>query len=442
MTRCEIFLAVVLASAPGAHGGPPLQLSLKQAVEIALAPEGNTRVELATELIRQAEARSAQARAALLPNLDAYVTQQNQTRNLAAVGIKIETPVPGFNFPTLVGPFTTFDMRATASQTVFDFTSIRRFQAARSGIRAAESDSNGAMDQVAAAVAKAYLAAQAADARVQAAQANVELGEALVKLAGNQKAAGTGTGIEVTRSKSQLANQRQQLLVARNAQHQAQLQLLRTMGLDLDATLEFTDKLAYVPMEIPAEQEAASEALKARPDLKAQAQRELTASLSYSGTKLERLPSITAFADYGTIGNGVGSAIPTRTYGLSLRVPVFDGGRRDARRVESASQLRAEKLRTRDLREQIGLEARLAVDALKSAAEQVTVAEEGLALSEAEMAQAQRRYQAGVANSIEVTDAQARMERARENRIAALYNYNAARLDLGQAMGTIRKLIQ
>ena len=123
-------------------------------------------------------------------------------------------------------------------------------------------------------------------------------------------------------------------------------------------------------------------------------------------------------------------------------MPIFDGGRRDARRAEAASQYRQERIRTNDLNEQIELDVRLALDSLRSAEEQVKVAQEGLALSENELAQARRRYEAGVANSVEVTDAQTRLERARDNQIDALFNYNLARIDLGQAMGTIRRMIQ
>jgi outer membrane protein TolC len=70
------------------------------------------------------------------------------------------------------------------------------------------------------------------------------------------------------------------------------------------------------------------------------------------------------------------------------------------------------------------------------------VAEEGLALAESELAQARRRYEAGVANGIEVTDAQTRLERARDSRIGALVSYNLAWLDLNAAMGTTRRAIQ
>ena len=98
-----------------------------------------------------------------------------------------------------------------------------------------------------------------------------------------------------------------------------------------------------------------------------------------------------------------------------MRVPLFDGGRRDARRAESASQYRAEQVRTNDLKEQIELDVRLALDELQSADDEVKVAKEGLELAENELAQARRRYEAGVATSLEVTDAQTRLERARDN---------------------------
>jgi outer membrane protein TolC len=98
--------------------------------------------------------------------------------------------------------------------------------------------------------------------------------------------------------------------------------------------------------------------------------------------------------------------------------------------------------KTRALREQIELDVRLALDALHSAEEQVKVARDGLQLAENELAQARRRYDAGVSYSLEVTDAQTRLERARDNQTEALYNYNLARIDLEQAMGRVRSSVQ
>jgi len=435
-------LALMLPFAAACAQSPSaLKLSLQRAVEVALAPDGNTRVQLAREMIEQAQSRANQARAALLPNIDGYTSYQNQTRNLAAFGIRLDIPVPGFRMPEVVGPFNVFDSRLTGSQTIFDFSAIRRHQAGRTGVEAAKLEDQSARDQVTDQVARSYVAAQRAQAVVDAARADVELGTRLLNLARSQKAAGTGTGIEVTRAEVQLANQRQRLLVAENALTRAQLQLLRTMGLELDARVELSDELRFVPAQVTTVSEALKTALSTRPDLAAQQKREKIAEFEHSATKFERLPSLAAFGDYGSIGSSVTHALPTRTYGISLRVPIFDGGRRDARRAASKSLYRQEQIRAEDLRQQTELDVRTALDSLQSAEAQIKAASEGLDLARQEVASSERRYQAGVTTSIEVTDAQTRLERARQNHIDALFNYSVAKIDLNTAMGTIGALV-
>jgi outer membrane protein len=419
-----------------------LQLSLKQAVDLALAPDGNTRVKLATETIRQAEARSAEARAALLPDIEGAVSEQNETSNLKAYGFSfLRIPIPGLSISTFVGPFDVFDARINVTETVFDFSSIRGYQAARASVEAVKADNQGTRDQVTDQVARAYLTGLRAQATLETAKANVELSEALLKLSQSLKTAGTGTGIEVTRADVQLANDRQQLIVAENGVERSHLELLKVIGLTLDRPVQLTGALAYVPTEHLDATQALATAHDNRAELKAQLQREQSAKLSYSGVKFERLPSLAAFGNYGSSGSAINDSVPTRTFGASLRVPIYDGGRRDARRAESASEYRQEQIRSQDLRDQIELDVRLALQSLRSADAEVKTAEEGLQLSENELAQAQRRYKAGVTNGVEVTDAQTRLQRARDNRINALYDYNVARIDLGTATGTIRSML-
>jgi outer membrane protein TolC len=419
-----------------------MRLALKDAVAIALAPEGNTRVRLAQELLSEAHARADEARAALLPNISASVGYQDLTRNLEALGLHFNLPIPGFAFPVLVGPFNVFDARAAATETLLNLGSIRRYQASRSGVRQAETETESAGDDVRADVARAYLGAVRAQALLEATQADVKLAGAMLALARDQKAAGAGVGIEVTRASVQLADEEQRLLVAQNQLTAAHLQLLRTMNLDLSARLELTDALTYAPVQSLTVEQALTVAFESRTDWQAQQKRLESARLLQSAAKMDRLPSLNLFADYGSTGPGINNAIPTRTYGFIVQVPVFDGGRVDARRAESVSQYRQELIRTGDLRAQIELDVRLALDSLQSSAEQVKTAEEGLTLAENEVAQAERRYRAGVSPGLEVTDAQTRLEHARENRISALFSYNIARIDLAAAMGTIRQVIQ
>jgi outer membrane protein TolC len=437
-------LALALIASLVVSAQPVLQLSLKRAVEIALAPEGNNRVQLAGESIRIAEGQSAEARAAFLPNIDGAASYRNFTQNLAAFGISSQSfGLPGviLPIPTIVGPIDVYDMRLSGSLNIFDFSTIRRYQAARATVQAAKADAQGTKDQVADQVARAYMTVIRSEAALESAQSNFRLSEELLRLAQNQKTAGTGTGIEVTRAQSQLANDRQGMEIARNDVDRARLNLLRLLGVRLDGTVELTDRMTYTPVEMVTAEQAWKTAQDSRSDLKAQHERENSARLSYSATKWESAPSIGASGDYGTIGAQTDHLLPTHTAAIELRVPIFDGGRRQARRAESFAEYRQEQIRARDLQQQAELEIRQALDAIRSAQAEVAAAEEGLKLADQELAQARRRYQAGVTTSVEVTDAQARLERARQNEVNALFNYNIARVDLSSATGTIQEFV-
>ncbi|HUO29483.1 MAG TPA: TolC family protein [Bryobacteraceae bacterium] len=461
-----LVVPLVQAADDAASGREPLRLTLRRAVEIATSPEGNTYVQLANENLRQAKSRTAEARSAFLPDIEAQASETTAMKSLSALGLDLATSqtllgaennLTGIlapdekallndiirDIPRVVGPFNSVDVRARLVDDVLDFSNIRRYQASRAAFRAAQHDQKNTDNTVSSTVAKAYLNALRSDADVEAYQANVSLAEAVLKQSENQKTAGTGTGIEVTRAKVELSNEKQHLLAVQNERTKAYLQLLRAMGMNLATELELTDKLSYEPGDAVSLEQAEAEALKTRPDIKAQAEREHAAGLNANSVKFERLPSLVAYADYGTTGaNGeTVSLLPTRDYGVALRIPIFDGGRRDARRAEAASQFRQERVRTNDLREQVELDCRTALDTLHNAEEQLKVAEEGLTLSDSELTQARRRYAAGVASSLEVTDAQTRLERARDNRIDALFAYNVARIDLGHAMGNVRRMI-
>ena len=175
-------------------------------------PRGTRTSNCAAEALKQAESRSAQARASLLPDISGTIGARNQMVKSGGAGTWVQAvPIPGFSFPRTVGPFTTMDARVNATQTVFDFSSFRRLQASKVGVTAAKSRRGTGGRRGGGAGGARLLTALKGDADVEAAEANVALAEAVVKQAENQKAAGTGTGIEITRAKVQLANDRQRL---------------------------------------------------------------------------------------------------------------------------------------------------------------------------------------------------------------------------------------
>ncbi|MCU1273254.1 MAG: outer rane efflux protein [Bryobacterales bacterium] len=416
-----------------------LGLSLKQAIETALSPDGNTRLMLADELVRASEARLAQSRAALLPILDGSVREQNQRVSLASFGLQ-SVQLRAIDFPDSSGPFSTFDARAAVTYSLVDLGARRRARASVAGVEVAKAETGSAREQVAADVARAYLVALRAEAAVDVAQAGVDLAKALLIKAQDRNEGGHGLAIDVTRAQAQVSIEQQRLMAAKTERERQFLQLLNAIELRLDLRIRLTDRLSYTPAAAPSVEEALAIARKSRPQFAVLQKREERERLNGVAIRSERLPSLIGYADYGALVAGVSHPAATHNVGIALRLPLLDGGRRKSRLAETAVQQRIEKLRERELRNQVELEIRQALASLGSAEQQVKASEEGVTLAEQELAQARRRFEAGVSGNLDVTEAQTRMARARDNRVEALFRYQQARVDLSQATGTVRAL--
>ena len=99
-----------------------------------------------------------------------------------------------------------------------------------------------------------------------------------------------------------------------------------------------------------------------------------------------------------------------------------------------------QEIRERDLVNQVETEARQSVLDLASAQQQVAIAGDRLRLAEQELAQAQQRFQAGVAGSVETTNAQSSVIAARDALIQARVNFGTARVSAYRALGVIDQL--
>jgi outer membrane protein TolC len=125
---------------------------------------------------------------------------------------------------------------------------------------------------------------------------------------------------------------------------------------------------------------------------------------------------------------------------LLLTVPILDGFRRQNRVKEQQARLEIQQIRERDLTNQVETEARQAVLDLASAEQQVSIARERVRLAEQELSEAQERFRAGVAGSVETTNAQSSVIAARDAMIQARVNYGTARVSAYRALGVIDQL--
>ena len=126
----------------------------------------------------------------------------------------------------------------------------------------------------------------------------------------------------------------------------------------------------------------------------------------------------------------------------TLTIPIYTGQRAQAEIMESDGLIAERKAEASNLRDRIEYEIRTASLDIQSAAEQVRVAQSARDLAQQQLTQAQDRFAAGVANGLEVTQAQEAVAGADENYISGLYTLNVAEASLARAMGTAEKTIK
>jgi outer membrane protein TolC len=417
--------AAVVSSGPAA-------LSLAEAIQLAI--KNNLATLLARERQREARGVAQEARAPLLPNISGTAYQANITQNLAALGFQPGT-FPGIT-NTFIGPFNNFDARARLVQTIFDLSAIKNYQAGKAGVRVAEFEEALAREQVASGTALTYLEALRADRAVEAAQANVELAETLLKLAQDQRNAGVATGVDVTRAQTRLAEEQLRLAQAQTASEQARLNLQRVVGLPLESPLTLTDPLRFTDEPMPSAESATAQAAQTRPEIRIAEEQIKVNELERDAVRAEHLPSLEFVGDYGVSGiTPTNTALPTRRVAVQLNVPVFNGGLTRGREAVAASRARQAELELGNVRGQVEEDVRLALSAVRTAIAQVRAADESVTLAERELEMARDRFRAGVADNLEVINAQTALANARDAQVTALAVYNAARLNLAAALG-------
>jgi len=430
---------LVAASVPLAAQTPapitPLRLSFADAVRLA---SGEVPVvALATLRTDEADARVRQARAALLPSVSVGGFWLNRSFNSRSIGISF----PGI--PGLIGPFNNYDARFSATQTLFDWSSVRRVRAAGAQADGSRAERGVTVEGSVLTAAVAYVRAVRAQAVVAARQADSAIAAELVGLAEAQRAAGVSPAIDVTRARAQLATAQGLLLVAQNQLDRGRIDVTRALGLDPATPLTLTDSLApsLGAADVPVQRDSSiAAALANRPDLRAEQARAAAARQTGSAIRAERLPRLEVAGDYGVNGNTVPTAIATRDVTLQVSVPILDGFRREARLDEQNAVVRESQVREADLRRQIAAEVDAALLDLASAEAQQAVAREQLRLAESELSQSRERFKAGVAGNIDVITAQAGLIRARDTEIDARFAAATARISLARAAGVARTL--
>src|ERR1700682_5157651 len=412
-----------------------LRLTLDQAVALAL--KQNPTAQIAILTAAQSEQDKNIARWDLLPQVNAKISDEAQKVNLLAqFGGK--TPFPGF--PKTIGPYQLFSAGPTFGGPVFDLTLWKRYQAARETMSASKANSLSTREQVILLVVSQYIGTLRAVANVLASQSRVELAQALYDQAADLQKEGVGTGIDTLRSNVELQNEKQRLIQAETDRETSLYGLSRLLNLDPRQPVELGDSLSFFDTPQPEVETSLELALAERQEWKALESQIKAAGYQKKASQESRLPSLRFDGNFAYVGTSGNTTLPTYTYQGSVNLPLFTGGRIHAEIVRADLEIKKLDQQKDDLRNQIALDVKTALLNLQSARNEVQVANLGVQLSKEEVDQARGRFKAGVANNIEVIQAQDSLARANDNQIAGLYRFNQARADLARSIGQMEKV--
>ncbi len=411
-----------------------LDLTFKDAIQRAL--RNNLAGLLSEYNTVAARGQKWQQLSAWLPNVSADVQEVVQKQSLAALGFqKLGKSGPLANAPPVIGPFSYFDMRASASMKVFDWKAIQKYRAATSSESVAKLNLKDARELVVLATGNVYLEAIAGAARVETAQAQVATAKALYDKAVAQQQAGVSPAIDTLRAQVQYQTRQQQLIAATNDFAKQKLVLARVIGLAPGQEFTLTEHAPYEPFPMPDLDESLRRAYSLRSDYKAAQSRLAAAQFEYSGARAGYYPSLSFGANYGEIGAVPSSVLPTFGVVGTLNIPVFEGGKVHADVLKAEATLRQAEAYLADVRGLIDQDVRNALLDLKSSSDQVEVAQSSVNLAEQALTQSQDRFSAGVTDNLEVVQAQEAVAAAHESLISSLYLHNLAKVSYARAIG-------
>jgi len=416
-----------------------LQIDFKEAIDRGL--RNNLGLLLAGDQAQTARGERWKELSELLPNVGARIQENVETESLAALGFSKLLPLlsPGggstSGVPRVTPAFNYFDARLSLSQSLFSFRDIEKERAASESVKAAQFNYKDAREVVVLAVGNSYLQAIAAAARVETSEAQVKNAQALYDKAADQQKAGLIPAIDSLRAQVELQTRQQQLIVARNNLAKQKLSVARIIGLPPGQEFVLTEKAPYQALTALPLETYLQRAYASRADYQAAESQVRAAELSRRSAAAGRYPTVDLGANLGDIGVTPSQSNGTWQVNGGINIPIFAGNRVHSDVLEADAKLKQARSQLGDLRGRIDYEVRSSLLDLNAAAEQVEVARSSVDLAQQALAQSQDRFSAGVADNLEVVQAQEALAGANESYIQSLYAHNLAKVELAYSIG-------
>jgi outer membrane protein TolC len=365
----------------------------------------------------------------LLPSVDASAKETVTQVDLPAEGLRL----PGF--PTIIGPFSFTDIRASLSWSLVNVNSLRSYLAARHNFAAAQLSAEDAREMVVLTVGNAYLLVLADESQVSSVQAQVTTSKVSLDQAVDNHQAGTAPLLDELRARVDYQSLEQQLIVAQNSLEKDKLALLRTIGIPVAQKINLIDKAPYSAFDQLDVDATIRQAHANRKDLAAMVEQTKAAEQQRKAATADRYPTLKFDGDYGDIGPTLGHSHGTGDATGTLSVPVFKEYEFRGEAQQAQAQLDNQRAELSDKNAQVDADIRDALLDIASAQQQVEVSRSSVDLANEALNEAQLRYKNGVSDNLSVSQAEQSVAQADQQYVASLYRHNVAKLSLARALG-------
>jgi len=431
MIRVCLLLALAATLAEAEQPTLPPQLTLTQALDIALSNSTNIRTAIAQ--LDQASGQYLQSRSTLLPQINIGARQSYQTINLAGLGIL----VPGDTGK--LGPFASMDARVFLNQELLNLADIRSWQSSRSREEASRLLVDNAHELVALRVVATYLEALKAKASRDTLAAQTKLADELYRMTRERVNAGAAAELDANRAMQQVNSLQQQRQEAEQSYVEAKLSLATILQARITSDYDVADEAAYGNGEAPDRDTTIRSALASRADYRSAEASVKAAELHVRSAKATRLPTIDAMFSDGQSGNTPVHNVNTYMVGGTINFPVFTGGRTKGEIQEAEGALREAQAALDANRSQIEADVQAAISGVQYALMELQTSVGNVNLSRQEVDFTRSRFAQGISDNTEVVNAQDRLEQADDAHIRAQYTLGLARANLARATGVAAK---
>lgn len=423
-----------VAPVASAASATPMALTLAQAEDIALA--SSPTLALARGQLNAANGEIGVARSGGLPNLSISGSDQRSFSTTPAGEF-------GHGSPGFTNAATVKSASAALRQLVIDGGRIHAsVEAAKYSTDAAKLNVERQIQSLEFSVAQTYYAALQARHQLLVARDSLNLAQVQERLVNAQFKAGVASRADVLTAQLPVAQAQLAVAQAVNGEQTQLALMLDTMGLPAQTPVAIADESA-APVVLPALTDVLTTANRQRPDLLAAQASSDAAASSLKSARLGLFPTVSADANGSTTSTKLdstpvsGAYTPAHSAGLTLSIPIFDGGLTRAQTAVAQAQVDQATANLKSAQLLVSLN-------IQQAYLGVQTAEAGLTAATAEYAQAKTvldvtnaQYKSGVTTLPLLLNAQVGLAKAESDQVNAIYTYKTAWQQLLLSEGTI-----